>query len=220
MPRRVLLGVVAAGVLALAVGAMLDRTTLAFTLGVQPGGPVVPLAPGQTACQEPIDVPANAAFDQVTVPVGTYFKPGSALAATVLGGGRTLARGRLAGGYPDVGQRPLERIRLDRQVRAPTIAVCVKDVGPRPVALYGNGALAARTSAAYVDGNAVRYDIAFSFGRSPRSLASLLPAMASRAALWRLPGMPEWIYLVIALAVLLGGPALLARALRSATTTS
>jgi hypothetical protein len=221
MPRRILLGVVAAGVLALALGALLGRTSLAFTLGVQPGGPVIPVAPGQTACQAPIDVPSDAAFDQVAVPVGTYFKPGSPLVVTVAdAGNRVVARGRLAGGYPDIAQRPLERIPLDRKVGAPRIAVCLKNAGPRKIALYGNGALASRTSAAFLDGKGLRYDISFSFERAPRSLASLLPAIARRAALWRFPGMPGWIYLLIGLAVLVGGPALLARALRSATPTS
>ena len=217
MPRRALIAVCALAVAGLIAASLVHRTARAFTLGVQPGFAAVVLQPGQTGCQQPIDVPAHAAFDRVTVPVGTFFQKGSPLALTVRSAsGATLARGRLAGGYPDVGKRPLERIVLDRRVSAPRIAVCVRNEGPRRVALYGNSALAARTSTATRAGQALPYDISFSFERPPRSLASLAGPMAERAALWRFPGMPAWIYLILALAIVVAVPALLVRALGAA----
>src|SRR4051794_25813117 len=117
--RAVVVGVAVAGVLGLVVVALLQRTSLAFTLGVARAAAVARLAPGEKACQRPIDVPSRAGFDRVALGVGSYGATGSPLRLTVrTTSGRTLATGTLAGGYPDVGRRPIERVRLDRTVRA------------------------------------------------------------------------------------------------------
>jgi hypothetical protein len=217
MPRRVLLGVVAAGLVALAVVAVLQRTKLAFTLGVPRQLPAVALQSGHTGCQQPIDVPAHAAFDQVAVPVGTYHAVGSPLRLDVLDPQRrVLARGRLAGGYPDIGLRTVERIPLDRTVRAPAIAVCVRNLGPRPVALYGSVGLAAHDSQAVQDGRPLATDIAFVFERSPRSLAGLAGTIADRAALFRYAWLRGWVYFLLAAALVGVGTWLLTVALRAA----
>jgi hypothetical protein len=119
--RAVVMGVTIAGVLGLALVALTQRTSLAFTLGVARASAVARLAPGEQACQRPIDVPSGAAFDRVALGVGTYGRAGSPLRLTVrrASGGPALATGALAGGYPDVARRPVERVRLDRTVRAP-----------------------------------------------------------------------------------------------------
>ena len=49
-----------------------------------------------------------------------------------------------------------------------------------------------------------------------RSLLSLVPSMAERAALWRPGFVDAWTYAVLGLLVLLGVPVALALALRSA----
>src|SRR3954471_3763684 len=116
--RAVVLGVTVAGVLGLVLVAVMHRTSLAFTIGVGRAAAVARLAPGEQACQRPIDVPSRAAFDRVALGVGTYGAAGAPLRLTVraASGARTLATGALAGGYPDIARRPVERVRLDRTV--------------------------------------------------------------------------------------------------------
>jgi hypothetical protein len=221
MSKWVLVAVISAAVLGLAAYSALHRTSLAFTLGVPPAFPAVSLHRGQTACQAQIDVPANAAFDQVAVPVGTYFRRGSPLLATIRdAGGRRIAIGRLGGGYPDIGQRSLERIHLNRSVSASRIAACITNRGPRRVALFGNGGQATRRSVALKNGRPLPFDITFSFERRPRSLAAMARSIAARASLWRFPGMPAWSYAALAVLLVLAGPLLLARALSAATLNS
>jgi hypothetical protein len=216
--RAVVLGVTVAGVLGLLLVALVQRTSLAFTLGVARAAAVARLAPGEQACQRPIDVPAMAGFDRVALGVGTYGDAGSPLRLTVrTASGRPLASGTLAGGYPDVARRPAERVRLDRTVRAPRISVCVENRGPRRVGVYGDADLAARGSTAAKDGRPLRRDMSLVFEREPRSMAGEVPAMLSRAALFRFPGMGAWAYVLLGAVLLLGGPLLLIRAVAAAS---
>jgi hypothetical protein len=216
--RLVVLGVTVAGVLALGLVAVLQRTSLAFTLGVARAAAVARLAPGEQACQRPIDVPSGAAFDRVALGVGTYGRPGSPLRLTVraASGGRALATGALAGGYPDVARRPVQRIRLDRKVRAPRVSVCVENGGPRRVGVYGDVDLAARTSTAVKDGRPLRRDLSLVFERAPRSIANEVPTMLARAALFRFPGLGAWAYVVLGLLLVVAGPLLVIRAVQAA----
>src|SRR4051795_3460747 len=129
--RFTIFGVVIAGVVCLVAVGAAQRTSLAFTLGVVPVAPVVGLHGGQEVCQRPIDVPSGGGFDRVSLQLGTYHRAGPPGGVTVRDlGGRTLASGRIAGGYPDVAVQPSHVIRLDRSVAAPgRIAVCVRDNG-------------------------------------------------------------------------------------------
>jgi hypothetical protein len=213
MPKRVFVGIVAAAVVALGLYAALHRTALAFTLGVSSTRYAAILDPDQSVCQTPIDVPA--AFDRLTLAVGTFGKPGAPLLVAARGPRlQVLAEGRLAGGY----REQTESIPLNRRVSAPRIQVCVQNLGARRVALYGNTGLAARGSTAVQEGHNLNTDIAIAFERPRRSLATLAGAVAQRAALFRFPGMSPWIYLAVALALVVAGPWLLLRALRSALT--
>jgi hypothetical protein len=217
--RAVIPGVIVAGVLGLVLVALVQRTSLAFTIGVPRAAAVARLAPGEQACQRPIDVPSRAGFDRVALGVGTYGAAGSPLRLTVrtASAGRTLATGTLAGGYPDVARRPVERVRLDRTVRAPRISVCVENRGPRRVGVYGDADLAARGSTAVKDGRPLRRDMSLVFERKSRSMAGEVPAMLSRAALFRFPGMGAWAYVLLGAVLLLAGPLLLIRAVAAAT---
>src|SRR4051794_7482793 len=164
--RLIVVGLTAAAVLALAVVAVAQRTSLAFTLGVARAAAVARLAPGEQACQQPIDVPSGGAFDRVALGVGTSGRPGSPLRLTVreAGGGHVVATGTLAGGYPDIARQPVERVRLDRTVRASQrIAVCVENRGPGRVGVYGDADLATRTSTAAKDGRPLRRDLSLVF---------------------------------------------------------
>src|SRR3954447_3980562 len=164
--RAVILGVTVAGVLGLVLVALAQRTSLAFTLGVARAAAVARLAPGEQACQRPIDVPSGAAFDRVALGIGTYGRAGPPLRLTVQSAsGRVLATGALAGGYPDVARKPIERVRLDRTVTARRISVWVETRGPRPVGVYGDADLAARGSTAVMDGRPLRRDMSLVFER-------------------------------------------------------
>jgi hypothetical protein len=216
--RAVVLGVTVAGVLGLVLVALLQRTSLAFTPGVARATAVARLAPGEQVCQRPIDVPSGAAFDRVALGVGTYGAAGSPLRLTVrTPNGRTLATGTLPGGYPDVARRPVERVRLDRTVGAGRISVCVRNRGPRRVGVFGDADLAARASTAVEDGRPLRRDLSLVFEREPRSMAGEVPRMILRAALFRLPGVGAWAYVLLGGVLLLGGPWLLIRAVAAAS---
>src|SRR4051812_49259213 len=118
-PTAVICGLVAVGVVILLAYGVTTEQRTAFTLGVTPAGPVAELAPGQQTCQSPVAVPdANAAFDRVVMPLGTYGRPGSPVSLIVAESqsGVVVARGRLTAGYPDVGRMPTQTIKLDRTV--------------------------------------------------------------------------------------------------------
>ena len=214
--RVVILGTTVAGVLALAVVAVAHSTSLAFTLGVARAAAVARLGPGEQACQRPIDVPSGGAFDRVALGVGTYGRPGPPLRVTVRAssGGGVLASGALAGGYPD---RAHARVRLDRTVRAPRVSVCVENRGRDRLGVYGDADLAARTSTAVKDGRTLRRDLSLVFERAPRSVASEVPTMLERAALFRFPGLGAWAYVTLAVLLVVGGPLLLIRAVQAAS---
>lgn len=217
----VLLAACALGLGALLVTGATRESPLAFTLGVAPSGPSLVLAPGQVACQAPIDVPEGAGFDAVTAPVGTYRRSGPALTVTVreLPGGAPLARGTLPGGYADISaQQPVQRIRLSGTVPgASTVAVCIANRGARRAAVYGNADVAAPTSTLTKDGKPAGADLSLRFERRPQSVLSQFGRIADRAALFRPGWVGAWTYWLLAALVALGVPVLLALALRSAT---
>ena len=215
--RFVVLAAVVAGVVALALIAVSQSTPLAFTLGVVRAQPVVALSHGQSACQRPIDVPAGGAFDRVVLSVGTFHRPGSPLQVSVRDErGRVVGRGLLPGGYPDIGRAPVHHVRLNRSVDAERIAVCVRNQGAQRVAIYGNADAAARSSTAFKDARPIHVDLSLEFDRGSRSIASEVPRMLDRAALFRAPWLGAWAYWILAVALVVGAPWLLLRALRSA----
>src|SRR3954468_21477359 len=208
--RLIVVGLTAAAALALAVVAVAQRTSLAFTLGVARAAPVARLSPGEQACQRPIDVPAGGAFDRVVLGASGR----AALRLTVRDArSGPLATGTLAGGSAGVARR----VRLDRTVRASQrVSVCVEDRGPGRLGVYGDADLATRTSTAVKDGRPLRRDLSLVFERAPRSVASEVPTMLSRAALFRFPGLGAWAYVVLGLLLVIGGPLLLIRAVQAA----
>src|SRR4051812_45251034 len=210
--RLIVVGLTAAAALALAVVAVAQRTSLSFTLGVARAAPVARLGPGEQACQRPIDVPAGGAFDRVALGVAGR----AALRLTVRDArGGLLATGNVApSGSPGVARA----VRLDRTVRASQrVSVCVEDRGPGRLGVYGDADLATRRSTAVKDGRPLRRDLSLVFERAPRSVASEVPTMLSRAALFRFPGMGTWAYVGLGLLLAIGGPVLLIRAVGAAS---
>ena len=96
------------------------------------------------------------------------------------------------------------------------ISVCLANQGARRVAVYGNAGIASRTTTATVAGRPVDADMNLAFETKARSIASLWPAMAARAALFRPRWVGAWTYALLAALVLAAVPALLARALVTA----
>jgi len=203
--------VLAAGLVALLVLGLTRGSTLVYANGATPAMPAVPIEPGQTACQGPISVPDGDAFDRVTVTLGTYFQPGSEMRVEVRDGTRVLASGTLPAGYPDVAQAPSHVIEVGRVATRAPLQVCLRNVGERKVAVYGQPTEASPRTDARLEGNALKVDMAMTLDRGERSLLALLPEMADRASLWRAGVVGPFTYLILGLLVLIAVPALLAR---------
>jgi hypothetical protein len=204
-------GVVVAGIATVLVAAASDQRQLAFTLGVQPQETAVNLAPGDRACQEPVN--ASAPFDRVAFRVKRIGEaPRIDVEVREVPGNRVLGTGELAGPYPD-GAAP--QVPVGRVAATDRISVCLSSAGQ--VGLYGGPAQASRTSTLVVDGRPVRRDLTLIFLRDrPRTALTLLPDMVRRATLFR----PGWFgpaalwALLVAVVTLV--PFLLGMALRSA----
>jgi hypothetical protein len=211
-----LLGLCAAVVVALALIVVVQQRDLAFTLGVPDNAPVGELNRSQVACQRPVAIPDSAAeFDRMSVKLGTYGKPGPPVEAVIRSGARQVARARLAGGYAD---NTRQTFAFGRVTERGAMSVCLRNLGPGRVAIYGAADAAARDSTATLGDKPLGADLDLVFERShSRSIASLIPAMLDRAALFRASWIGPWLYVLLGLLVLLGIPALLALALRDAT---
>src|SRR4051794_4354318 len=123
-----------AGLLALALAALVSDRSEAFTLGAG-SNLVVKLAPGQEACQRPIRVPGSAGFEGVRVLLGTEGRPGPPLAVSVRDArsGRVLSQATLPGGYPDISKAP-EHVVWGRHVAAGgVVSTCFENRGMRRV---------------------------------------------------------------------------------------
>ena len=205
-----------AGVALLVIVSATQKDTLAFTLGVPSNAAVAPLKARQTVCQAPIAVPDDAAaFDRVAVHLGTYRRPGPPITLTVrTTDGRVVANGRLAGGYAD-NARP--SIAVGRVAERGPLRVCLHNVGPGATAIYGAADAASRTSTAQLDGEPLDADLDLVFERDKeRSVASLIPAIVDRAALFRVSWIGSWTYVLLGILLVAAIPALLAVALRNA----
>ena len=213
-PVAALVAAVAAGVLVVVAAGVTRERTEAFTLGVGAAGPAATLAPGDEACQAPIDVAAG--FDALTLIVETGARRGADLRISVResGSGAVLRSARLAGGYRG---KVTRRIRTGRVDSGATVAVCVRNAGRSRILLYGGPPDSSRSTHLLVNGRPQAADAAFGFQRDDAaSLLSLVPDMLERASLFRGPWespVPYWVLLVVVTA---GLPVLLIRALRAA----
>jgi hypothetical protein len=215
MPRaRLTFAVVAAvGLLALLATATFDKRGLAFTLGVQPAEVAAVAKHGQTVCQGPIDVPADASA--VAFKAGTFGKPGPPISIFARDpGGRVVGRGSVPGGYRD-GEALHARLAGISEGRALTI--CFRNEGRGNLGLYGNGPAAARTSIATLDGADAGTDLTLVFERAhSRSMLAALPDIFERAALWHPGWVGAWTFWGLLALVAAGVPLLLWRALAAA----
>ena len=72
---RSFLVVFAIGLAALAVVGLTQRSSVQYTLGVNPALAAATLAPGDQACQAPIRPPSGTTFDAVGFRVSSFGKP-------------------------------------------------------------------------------------------------------------------------------------------------
>ena len=128
--------------------------------------------------------------------------------------GAPIARGRVPVGYgPD--SQIEQVVDVGRVTTRTPMQVCLRNAGALPVAVFGSGDLASRTSTAALNGTPLGIDVALSFEHAePRSALSLLPALLDRMALWRAGWLGGWTYWLLAAGVLLVVPLLLIVALR------
>lgn len=218
MSRRALLafaGVLAVGLLALVAAAGLEHRSGAFTLGVVPSAGIAKLGSDHELCQRPIEVVES--FQRVWLQVGSYGQPGQPFLLDVrdANSAKSIARARVEGGY---GDNEAVTVRLPRAVPEGTrVAVCVRNVGHRPIAPYGNSGLANRASAAYRDGHRIAGDVGFVFLRAePATVLGLVPSIVERATLFHGPWASTTAYWLLLVVLLVAPASLLALAIRAA----
>lgn len=214
--------VMAVGLVALVAVSLTQRSSLVYSLGVNPGPGAAQLGPGVRACQGPVRVPSGAAFDHVgflLTPVGESTLP-VRVEVREADGGRTLASGTLEPRYAafDPSHPREELVDVGRVQTDDPIELCLvgDPDGEGGAVVIGQAGIASPTTSATLDGKPIAGDLAFDLRTHDRSLAALLPDMADRASQFRAGWVTPWVYLVLALAILVGAPLLLARALSRA----
>jgi hypothetical protein len=209
----VLIGVAVLAAIGLIAIMAADKRDLAFTLGVRPTQVATVLRPGNEACQRPIDVSSDA--DTVEFQVGTFRRPGEPLEVTVRNASGLIGSARVPGGYPDNAR---QFARVSEITDGDRIAVCLRNLGRSRLALYGGPDQAARTSALFLDGKQQPADMTLIFHGDSRSMLTLLGDVFDRASLFHPSWVGTWLFWLLAAAVALGVPVLLALAMSSAET--
>ena len=194
-------------------------SSLAYSVGVRPAIIAATLKPGDRACQAPIRPPNDTTFDRVGVVLVTFKQPGPELAIDVLDDatGRRLGSGQLPAGYPDLDADVREQVatvgRIDSRA---SLRVCVANRGARRVAVVGQAGIASPITEARLNGKVIDTDLTVSLRRDRRSFLALLPEIAERAARFRAGWVTPVVYLVLAAAILIGAPLVLARGIARA----
>jgi hypothetical protein len=152
--------------------------------------------------------PGGAAFDRVALTVGVAGAPGPPLRVEVVEAesGRVLGAGSLAGGYPGATEQivPVGEVRTDD-----ALSVCL--IPGAKVAVLGQPGVASPKTTGTIDGVDSDVDFAFTLRSEERSLIALAPDIAERASLFRAGWLSPLAYLLLALAVIVAAPLLLAR---------
>jgi hypothetical protein len=218
--------VVALGVLGIVIHALIATRSEAQTLGVYVRTPVAALHPGDQACEGPVAL-AERISRVKFFPATPGFHPGPPIAITVRSSGshRRLATGSLAGGFnahepqfADLGPAVAPEQLVDVCFRHAGTSGTLQLYGDRYSAEQGAGTPSSiptnRNAVLSINGKQTGGDIEVIFPYAhPRSLASLLPRIIDRAAVWR----PSWItpgvYWVLLALLVIGCPLLLTRAL-------
>ncbi len=220
-PVLALLAVVAVGLVVVAVAGARAERPEAFATGIEAVGPITVLERGGTVCQAPIEVPEPFGAVRFTVaPVGAVLGP---VEVTVRGATpEAVPQEAIGRGVLPRGPLPGEvTVALDRTVGAERrVAVCLTNRGPAGVQTWGDD-FPARTpvgsQAVDEDGQPLPGDLFVRFPvEEPPSVLERIPATFEHAAPFKLGGVGTWVFWVLAALVLLGTPALLARAVAAA----
>jgi hypothetical protein len=205
----------AVGLLALVLVGLTQKTSLVYSLGVNPATTAATLQPGDRACQAPVRPPAGAAFDRVGFQLRTPNGAGPPVGVEVRSDatGRRLAEGRLEPGYAGAGEQVVEvgRVHTDEPLR-----LCLVNDGDGPVTVVGQVGVASPPTSGSLNGKPISTDITFNLRSRDRSLLAALPDIADRAATFRAGAVSPLVYLLLAIAIVVGAPLLIVRGLRRA----
>ena len=207
--------VLAVGLAAVLALALTQRSSLVYSLGVNPALSAATLTPGARACQAPVRPPTGVAFDRVGILLGTSGEPGPPVRVEVrdAAAGRRLASGRLEPGYPDFdpARKREQVVQVGTVEPEAPLEICVVNEGDVPVSVIGQAGIASPTTSATGSGRPLTTDLTINLRSGERSLAALLPDIAERAARFRAGWVTPTVYLVLAVAIVAGAPLLLAR---------
>jgi hypothetical protein len=217
---RSFLAVLAVGLVALLAVGLTQQSSLVYSLGVNPALQAAQLARGTRACQGPVTPPNGTAFDRVgfiVTPVHGATPP-VRVEVREAGSGRVLGTGRLEGPYPTFRQtRPREQVvRVGRVETDAPLELCLVGDGDGSSIVIGQAGIASPNTSATLDGKPIPSDLTFDLRTGDRSLVAWLPDIADRASQFRAGWVTPGVYLVLALAILVGAPLLLARGIARA----
>jgi hypothetical protein len=162
------------------------------------------LRPGKRLCMT--DVAISAESEQMRFKVGTYHKPGPALAVTVRGAGYR-ADARVRAGYAD---NTTLAVAVPRPASSRLVTVCIRDAGRTKIAFYAAADRAGSRVNVFTDGKRVVATPELSFNEAkPVSVADRAGVIAGRIAVFR--GLLDhgWIVWLLALLALVVAPVLL-----------
>jgi hypothetical protein len=163
------------------------------------------IRPGSRLCMG--DVAISAQAQQMRLSVGTYFRPGPALAISVRAPGYD-ARARVPGGYKD---NSTVVVPLARPPSSGLVTVCVRNTGMRKLALYAAADRAESRVVVTIDGRHVSPTPALSFNEArPVSIAARAGVTAGRIAVFRGFLDHSWIVWLLALLAVFAAPLLIA----------
>jgi hypothetical protein len=212
--------VLVAGLVAVVAVALGRETSVVYSLGVNPALAAAALPPDGRICQRPVRPPRGVEFDRVGFLLDTAGKRGPALAVEVRASGtnRRLATGHLAAGYVDAlsTRQPEHVVPVGRVDTGAPLSLCLVNEGNRPVSVIGQSGVASPVTSATLNGKPLDTDVTFDLHDGGKSFLARLPDIAERASRFRAGWVTPGVYLVLAIAILIGAPLLLARGLARA----
>jgi hypothetical protein len=210
---RTFLLVVVAGFVLLLVIALADRR--GYRLSVRSDSQVL-VAPGQERCSSLIR-PPGAGADRVRF--WARASGGGPVPPIVVFVRRSRTAQTLADGSADAGPAGARTVGLRGSVAGSRkVVACFLNAGARPAILSPTPGTPTRVTVERSDALADYADIGLELSRSDnRSLLALLPDVFDRASLFRPGWVGGWTYWLLLVALVIGVPVLLSRALASAS---
>jgi hypothetical protein len=210
-PRLAFAAVFTLGLIALVIAGFARQSDLVYSPGVNPFSPILDVPAGKRACQGPLRSPNGDEFDRIGFTVTSLDSPVRAQVIDT-GSGRTLATGHLPAG----GRGIAHVVEVGSVRTSAPMQICLVNDGRKKLALYGQAGAASAYSIGTLNGKDTGFDFAYTLRREPRSIMSLLPTIADRAALFRAAWVTPAVYLVLALLIIVLAPLLLVRGLARA----